>query len=85
VQVGALKHWLGGAFTISLFALVGDPADHRRPGVTVGNLATARDIGGPVGALLDYGLLSVAGFYLVYLLSIAALTVVPLAAVWTEL
>jgi hypothetical protein len=50
----------------------------------MGSLATAGDIGSAAGPLLAYALLPVAGLHLVYLLSVAALTLALLAAVWTE-
>ena len=68
----------------TLIALVGDLADRSRPGVTMGSLATAGDIGSAAGPLLAYALLTIVNLQWVYLLCAMALTLALIVSVKQE-
>lgn len=57
-----------GALLTSLAALVGDLAANSRPGITMGALATAGDIGSATGPLVAYTLAATVDLQWVYLL-----------------
>ncbi len=71
-----------GALVAALTALVGDSAGHDRPGVTMGGLATAGDIGSATGPLLAYALAASADLRWAYAACAAALGLGLLAAVF---
>lgn len=82
VPVGVILIALStGALMTTLIALVGDLADRSRPGVTMGSLATAGDIGSAAGPLLAYALLSIVDLQWVYLFCVMALTLALIASV----
>jgi MFS family permease len=62
-----------GALAATLAALVGDRADPGRPGVTMGGLATAGDLGSAAGPLFAYALLPTLGLHVIYLFCALAL------------
>lgn len=63
----------GGAVAV-LSAIVGDQATDDRPGLAMGGMATAGDIGSATGPLLAYALAPLLGLPLVYLLCAGVLT-----------
>jgi MFS family permease len=69
-----------GALIAVLAALVGDLAGDRKPGVTMGGLATAGDFGSATGPLLAYALASILNLRWVYLLCAVLLTTGLIAA-----
>jgi MFS family permease len=62
-----------GALAAALAAIVGDLASNGRPGVTMGSLATAGDIGSASGPLVAYRLAATLDLRTVYLLCALAL------------
>jgi MFS family permease len=62
-----------GALAAALAAIVGDLASNGRPGVTMGSLATAGDIGSASGPLVAYWLATTLDLRWVYLLCALAL------------
>ena len=69
----ALISLSGGALAASLTALVGDLAERRRQGLTIGGLATAGDIGSAFGPIFAYGLAVAVDLRWVYLACAMAL------------
>jgi len=77
----ALVSLSAGGLIAVLAALVGDRAANDRPGVTMGGLATAGDIGSAAGPLLAYALVTILDLRQVYLLCAVALASGLLATV----
>jgi MFS family permease len=70
-----------GSLIAVLAALVGDLAANDRPGITMGGLATAGDIGSATGPLLAYALATILDLRQIYLLCAVALASGLLATV----